>query len=40
MATITALAFSEQYEYLYVGDSEGVIAVYKLIISQEHLEFL
>ena len=39
MATITALAFSDQYEYLYVGDSEGVVGVYKLIISQEHLEF-
>lgn len=31
-STVTALAYSEEYNYLYVGDSRGKLGVYKLHI--------
>lgn len=33
-STITALAYSEDYNYLYIGDSQGRLGVYKLNIKQ------
>lgn len=31
-STVTALAYSEDYRYLYVGDSQGKLGVYLLKI--------
>lgn len=33
-STVTALAYSEDYNYLYIGDSRGRLGVYKLHIEQ------
>jgi hypothetical protein len=29
-STVTALAYSQEYKYLYIGDSEGRLGVYSL----------
>lgn len=31
-STVTALAYSDDYKYLYIGDSEGKLGVYLLLI--------
>ena len=38
-ATITSLSFSDDYDYLYLGDSEGMLGIYRIHITPEHIDF-